>query len=238
MTRQDEMLLKARRQRTRAAIDLAMAGKWHQAVTANQKIIDEYADEVDAFNRLGRAYMELGVYSRARVAYQRTLEHDAGNAIARRNLERLSQMGEDREVPEEETLKVAPDQFMEETGKTGTAVLERPAPPTVLARLDAGATLDLAVEGNRLKAFSRSEEYIGQLNPLDAHRLIKLIHGGNRYSATVTAVREGRVNVILREAFRHASQADVISFPPRGGDDISETADPLGLRNDSADFEE
>ena len=108
-----------------------------------------------------------------------------------------------------------PRQFLGETGRTGTAVLERPAPPAVLARLDAGDNLDLSIEGSRLKAFTRRQDYIAQLNPRDAHRLIKLIQGGNTYGATVTGVDQGRVSVIIRETFRHPSQAHLLSFPPR-----------------------
>jgi len=254
MTYQEEIQIKVRRQRTRNAIELAMAGKWREAVTANQEIIEEFPGEVDAYNRLGRAYLELGVYSQAREAYRRTLEMDAANTIARKNLERLEQLGEDREVPEEETLRVEPSRFIEETGKTGTAVLERPAPPTVLARLVAGDTLDLSVEGTRLKAFTQHEGYIGQLNPLDAHRLIKLIHGGNRYHATVTSVDGGRVSVILRETYQHPSQANVLSFPPRAGsgprpyagdrtfrgglDEVGYAAEPLDNSDQSGDIED
>jgi tetratricopeptide (TPR) repeat protein len=212
----DDPQTKIRKLRTRGAIELAVAGKWREAVTANQEIVAEFPNEVDAYNRLGRAYLELGSYSQARAAYQRTLELDSANTIARKNLDRLSQLGEDTEVPDEETTKVEPRQFLEETGKTGTAVLERPAPPAVLARLDAGDKLDIKLEGSRLKAYNPRGDYIAQLGPRDAHRLIKLIQGGNTYSATVTGVNAGRVSVIIREAFRHPSQAHLLSFPPRG----------------------
>lgn len=212
----DDPQTKIRKLRTRSAIELAVAGKWRQAITANQEIVAEFPNEVDAYNRLGRAYLELGIFSQARAAYQRTLELDSANTIARKNLNRLSQLGEDTEVPDEETTRVEPRQFLEETGKTGTAVLERPAPPAVLARLDAGDNLALKLEGSRLKAFNPRDDYIAQLGPRDAHRLIKLIQGGNAYSATVTGVNTGRVSVIIRETFRHPSQAHLVSFPPRG----------------------
>jgi len=211
----DDPQTKIRKQRTRAAIELALAGKWRDAVTANQEIVAEFPNEVDAYNRLGRASLELGIYSQARAAYQRTMELDGANTIARKNLDRLSQLGEDTEVPDEETSRVEPRQFLEETGKSGTAVLDKPAPPAVLARLDSGDKLNLKLEGSRLKAFTPREDYIAQVGPRDAHRLIKLIQGGNVYSATVTGVNNGRVSVIIRESFRHPSQAHLVSFPPR-----------------------
>jgi tetratricopeptide (TPR) repeat protein len=212
----DDAQTKIRKLRNRQAIDLAVAGKWREAITVNQEIVAAFPNEVDAYNRLGRAYMETGVYSQARVAYQRTLDLDRANTIAKKNLERLKQLGDDLEVPDEETSKMEPRQFLGETGKTGTAVLERPAPPAVLARLDAGDNLDLNIDGSRLKASNQRHDYIAQLGARDAHRLIKLIQGGNSYSATVTGVELGRVSVIIRETFRHPSQAHLLSFPPRG----------------------
>ena len=135
----DDSQTKIRKLRTRGAIELALAGKWRDAVTANQEIVAEFPGEVDAYNRLGRAYLELGGYSQARAAYQRTLELDGANTIARKNLDRLSQLGEDKEVPDEETSRVEPRQFLEETGyrctdETDNAACKEflAAPPSVL----------------------------------------------------------------------------------------------------------
>ena len=41
-------------------------------------------------NRLGRAYMELGEYKEAEGAYRKTLAIDQYNAIAQKNLQRLT----------------------------------------------------------------------------------------------------------------------------------------------------
>lgn len=94
MTYQEERLARLKRQRSRQAIDLAMQGRWREAVSVNKLIIEDFPRDVDGYNRLGRAYMELGEYSQAREAYSRTIELDPFNTIARKNLQRLSYLGE------------------------------------------------------------------------------------------------------------------------------------------------
>ncbi|GAF77203.1 unnamed protein product, partial [marine sediment metagenome] len=80
------------RRSTKQAIALAMEGRWREAVAANESILENYPDDVDACNRLGRAYMELGEFSLARKAYSRAKELDPYNAIAEKNLRRLSHL--------------------------------------------------------------------------------------------------------------------------------------------------
>lgn len=78
------------RQSSQQAIALAIAGRWREAVAANKGIIESYPNDVDAYNRLGRAYMELGEHSLAREAYSLAKGLDPYNIIADKNLRRLS----------------------------------------------------------------------------------------------------------------------------------------------------
>ncbi len=141
MTYQEEGLARLKRQRSKQAIDLAMQGQWREAVAANKVIIESFPRDVDAYNRLGRAYMELGEYSQAREAYNRATELDPFNAIAKKNLQRLSYLGEavvSSEGSEGESRKVEPQQFIEEIGKAGVVNLYHLAPREIMARMVAG----------------------------------------------------------------------------------------------------
>ena len=62
MTRDEDRLLRLKQQRSKEAIDLAMQARWREAVDVNREIIEAFPEDVDTFNRLGRAYMELGQY--------------------------------------------------------------------------------------------------------------------------------------------------------------------------------
>lgn len=82
MAYQEEEQLRLKRQSSKQAVDLAMEGRWQEAVEVNRKIVDQFPNDVEAFNRLGRAYLELAIYPEAIAAYTRAKEIDPYNVIA------------------------------------------------------------------------------------------------------------------------------------------------------------
>ncbi len=203
------------RQSSKRAIALAMEGRWREAVETNKSIIEKFSNDVDAYNRLGRAYMELGEYLKAREAYSRAKELDPYNAIAEKNLRRLSHLGE--AVAEEDGFhRVEPWHFIEETGKAGVVGLFRLAPKEILARMVAGDRVYLRIDGANLVVENGRGEELGQVETKKAQRLIKLIKGGNRYMAAVVSSSEDMMAVIVREVYQHPSQVGQLSFPSRG----------------------
>src|SRR4030042_1299191 len=149
MTRDDERLLRFKQQRSREAIDLAMQARWQEAVDVNKEIIESFPEDVDAFNRLGRAYMELGNYAQAKEAYRRSVKLDPYNAIANRNLRRLNDLKETGKA-EVETDKVEPQQFIEEIGKAGVVTLNELAQKEKRALTVAGDKALLKIEGSSM----------------------------------------------------------------------------------------
>jgi tetratricopeptide (TPR) repeat protein len=207
-----------RRQRTKEAINLAMQGRWEEAITANRSIIEVFPNDINAYNRLGKALSELGQYAEAREAYNRALEIDPKNSIARRNLRRLSLLKEAQRAIGDDRHMVVPQLFIEETGKAGVASLELMAPKEVLAKLAAGDPVYLRPKGQGLIAENKLGEYLGQVEPRIGVRLAKLIEGGNRYIAAITSSADSEVKVIITEIFQHPSQAGRPSFPAKGYD--------------------
>jgi tetratricopeptide (TPR) repeat protein len=216
MANEKEETVRLVRQRSKQAVALAMEGRWQEAITANKAIIDSYPSDIDAYNRLGRAYTELGEYSLAREAYSRAKELDPYNAIAEKNLRRLSHLKDGEPMSEEGFQQVEPQVFIEETGKAGVVKLVQLAPKEVLARVDAGDNVHLRIQGSEIIAESSRHEYLGLVEPRHSQRLIKLMQGGNRYSATVISSSEDNLAVIIREVYQHPSQAGQLSFPSRG----------------------
>ena len=215
MTREDERLIRLKQQRSKEAIDLAMQARWQEAVNINKEIVKNYHEDVDAYNRLGRAYMELGKYKQALDAYKSTVKLDPYNAIASRNIRRLNDI-KDTDAGEVETGTVEPQQFIEEIGKAGVVALNELAPKEKRARVVAGDRVVLKASGSVLNVESGRGEYIGRVEPKHAQRLARLMQGGNLYSATVVRSTAEAVTVMIRETFQHASQAGKLSFPPKG----------------------
>lgn len=216
MSLDEERLIRLRQQRSKEAIDLAMQGRWREAVEVNQRIIEDFPRDVEAYNRLGRACMELGDYSQAREAYSRTVELDSFNAIANKNLQRLSYLKEAEASTEGDTDTVEPRHFIQEIGKSGVVNLYGEVPKEVLARTVAGDKVYFRIEGTNLIAENSRGEYLGQVELKHAQRLIKLMEGGNRYTAAVVSITGDIITIIIREVYQDPSQVGRLSFPPKG----------------------
>ncbi len=216
MTYQEEGQVRLKRLRAKQAIALAMEGRWREAVAINKSIVESFPGDIDAYNRLGRAYMELEKYSLAREAYSRTLELDPFNTIAAKNLHRLSLLGERPISSAGDSDTAKPQHFIEETGKAGVVNLHRLAPGEILARMVAGERVYLKINGSSLIVENNSRQYLGEVELKHGQRLVRLINGGNEYSATIVSSTDEKVTVIIREVYQHPSQVGQPSFLPRG----------------------
>ena len=226
-----------RRQRTQQAIQLAMQGQWQEAAAVNRAIIAAFPNDVDAYNRLGKALTELGHYSEAREAYAKTLELDSLNSIAQKNLARLATLGEGTDVQAEGGQKLSPQMFIAEMGKTGITILTRAAAKAA-ARMTAGDQVFLRRQNNTLVVESGQGEYLGEIEPKLGMRLIKLMEGGNEYAAAIATLSQDDVRVIIKETFKHPNQAGKPSFPPMAGDAFRAYTKEGLLRRDVGEEEE
>ncbi len=212
MVFQAEDRTRTKRQQADQAIQLALQGRWTEAVQLNQALVELFPGDVDALNRLGKALTELGRYPEARSTYMRALDADSLNSIARKNLARLSTLGETAK-PRIASQKLSPQMFIEETGKTGITTLLRPD-TSVSNRMTAGDQVGLHRQNGSLVIQSIEGEYLGEVDPKLAQRLMKLMDGGNEYVAAISALSERDVRVFIRETFQHGSQTGKLSFPP------------------------
>lgn len=237
MTREDEKLLRFKQQRSRDAINLAMQAHWQEAVDVNKEIIESFPADVDTFNRLGRAYMELGDYAQAKEAYSRSVMLDPYNAIAARNLRRLNDLGESVKA-EVETDRVEPYQFIEEIGKAGVVTLIDLAHKEKRALTVAGDKAVMKINGSSLTVENGRGEYLGKVEPKHAQRLIRLMLGGNQYAAVVVKSSADGMTVMVRETYQHPSQIGKLSFPPRGMEEFRPYVGDKLIKLEAEDEEE
>jgi tetratricopeptide (TPR) repeat protein len=237
MPRGEERLIRLKPLRSKEAIDLAMQGRWQEAVVINKEIIESYPDDVDTYNRLGRAYMELGDYTQARESYGQAVKLDPYNAITNRNLRRLEDLKEPVSL-EVETDKVEPHHFIEEIGKAGVVTLYDLAPKEIRARMVAGDKVSLKVDVASLIVENRRGEYLGRVDPKHAQRLVRLILGGNQYNAAVVSSKVDVMTLIIREIYQNPNQAGKLSFPPKGMEEVRPYVSEKILTSDSDSEEE
>jgi len=215
MTYQEQEQARQKWQRSKEAIALAMQGRWREAVAANKKIIESFPNDIDAYNRLGKACAELGEYSQAKEAYRRAVGLNPYNTIAQKNLRRLSHLEESPAGLEDGPRKAEPQHFIEEIGKAGVVSLCQLGPREIRARMVAGDSVNLKVEGSNLTVENARGEYLGQVEPRQGQRLIRLMEGGNEYTTTIVNSVEDMLTVIIREVYQDPSQAGTLSFPSR-----------------------
>ena len=110
----------------REAVNLALNGEWERATEVNKAILELFSDDVEAMNRLVKALIELGNYLDASAVLNQVCEVAPYNTIAKKNRARLDQLTADPESAStgfsKRTRKSAeaPQNFIEETGKSGT----------------------------------------------------------------------------------------------------------------------
>src|SRR5919199_2932183 len=170
-------------------------------------------NEVDAYNRLGKALTELGRYSEARDAYARAVKLDPLNGIATKNLQKLGKLASEGAAAPPPS-PVDPRLFIEESGKTTVTQLTDVRRTDATAKLSAGDHLKLARRGNQVIVTDTSDQEIGRIEPKLEQDLIKLLDMGNQYSVFVTAANEQAVHVIIRETHRSAQMGNRPSFRP------------------------
>ncbi len=198
------------------AIALAIQGRWEEAITTNKAILQLFPEDVNAYNRLGRALMELGKYSQAREAYSHALELDPYSNIARKNLDRLSYLDKLSLPPKGNHHRIALDLFIEEATKSGIVNLVHLAAKEIIAKMAASDEVYLQAEEQRLLVKNEQGEYLGEVEPRHGARLARLIEAGNRYIAAICGLGKNEVKVAIRETYQHPSQAGHPSFSLRG----------------------
>jgi tetratricopeptide (TPR) repeat protein len=239
MSYQEDKTGKIKRQTSKHAILLAMEGKWQESIDINKGIIQHFPHDADAHNRLGKAYMELGEYAKAKEAYELALKLDQYNTIAKKNLLRLSHLADEPPVAAGGTAQKAdPHLFIEEIGKAGVMNLYQIAASERLVKMMAGDKVVLQPQESSLAVANTRGEYLGLVPSKHGQRLIKLMEGGNKYTAAVVASNETSISVIIRETYQDPSQIDQVSFPGKRLDEIMPYGSDRVFRSEYEDEED
>jgi tetratricopeptide (TPR) repeat protein len=211
--------LRQKRTKSEQAISLAMKNRWDEAAQINREILDLFPNEVDAFNRLGKALTELGRYAEARDAYAQAVKLDPLNGIASKNLQRLGKLAAEGSAAPPPS-PVDPRLFIEESGKTTLTQLTDLRRGEAAAKLSAGDQLQLARRGNQVVVTDQTGIEIGRIEPKLEQDLIRLLDLGNQYAVFVTAASDQAVHVIIRETHRSAAMGNRPSFRPTAAQEV------------------
>jgi len=206
--------LKPRSQYADDAVQLAIAGKWDDAVKLNKFIIDSFGADEESQNRLGKALSELGKLKDAKSAYEAALKLNPMNSIAKKNAARINTLLHQKEGLKVGGTRVDLNLFVEEMGKTVITTLEGSS-PDICSKVAAGDVAELRADGDGIVAETSRGVRLGLLEAKLARRLIKFMRGGNRYQAGVTSCDGSSVKLIVREIYQDPRFAGKPSFPMR-----------------------
>jgi tetratricopeptide (TPR) repeat protein len=220
LTKQDEKL-RLRRRLQDQAVELAAKSRWQEAVETNRQLLG-LGEDADTFNRLGKAYFELGRLSEARDTYQQALRLNPSNTIAKKNTARIQELlarfGESTAQVRAARQLVDLRLFITETGKTALTTLVDVPRSAVVDAIVTGEKVDLRLEGRSVLVLDVDGNIVGRLEPKLAQRLGELMSGGNRYAAAVAQISNGQLRVLIRETYQDPSQRGRISFPGKLGE--------------------
>ncbi|SVA92629.1 uncharacterized protein METZ01_LOCUS145483, partial [marine metagenome] len=204
-------LHKVREDRTKKAVQHAVNFSWKEAAEMNQMIIEDFPWDLEAYNRLGKAFLELGKNRKASDAFRCALVISPKSPIASKNLNRLEKLNRSAGSKSVQSQSQAIN-FIEETGKTGVTKLVNISHDLDFSRLISGHSVELFINGKGMRVRTKAGEEIGAVEAKIGSRLRRLMEGGNKYEASITSASDSNISVIIREVYRDPSQAHTSSF--------------------------
>lgn len=223
------------------AIDLALNCRWEEAEELNNQLLQDEPTNTQYLNRLAKAKFELGKYSECKKIYAQVLELDPYNAIAQKNLKKVSAIKKDSVLKNGSNATVlSAALFYEEPGITELITLVKVAEPQKLVALSPGSMMHLNVKKKGIAVNDGFGVYIGAFPDDSAYHLMRLLEGGNKYQVIVKSVKSNAVTVLVRETFRSKKFKNQASFlqdaklmaysadniPLMGEDAVTDTEDP------------
>jgi len=194
--------------RSEKAIGLALNARWDEAAGLNLLLLEDYPEDIDTLNRLGRAYSELGNLSKAKACFQKVLKLDPYNTIASNNIKRLSNM-KAADIRKVASTTVDPDVFLEEPGKTKVVELEDLAMDSLLATLRTADPVELNVNKDSVTAVSTFGKRVGKLPSEAGGKIAAAAASGGKFTAVVKSVsinKDPSVSIFVREEQRGSKQ--------------------------------
>ena len=216
------------------AILAALSGKWQLALSLNKEILKSEPNDIEALNRLARAYSEIGNIKKAKVTAQKALKIDPFNPIASKALEKWKGLKKSEVYAQKPS---DPQIFLEEPGRTKILNLLHLGSPKIMAKLDAGDEVKLNSHPHKVSVNTFDGKYIGKLPDDLSARIRKLISLGNEYQVFIKSIDKNGVKVFIREVKRSSNLNDIPSFSSEKIEYVSFTPPELVHRKEEFEVE-
>lgn len=210
----------------RKAINLALKCQWKEAIKVNKLILKEDSLDIEALNRLSRAYLEIGDIKRALTISNKVLKIEPSNKIAERSIDKCK-----RSISCTDKIKIDingeqnidASVFLEEIGKTKLVSLINLGSPQNISKLYSGDEVKLQTHSHRATLTSQEGFYIGRLPDDLSARIKLLVKGGNTYKVFIKSICSSEITVFVKEIKRGSGLKNTMSFPMDKSELINES---------------
>jgi tetratricopeptide (TPR) repeat protein len=200
------------------AVNAAIAQQWAEAVTLNEKILNQDRTNIGATLRIGFAFLQQEKMKDARKYYQKALKLQPKNPVALENLERITIL-EESAGGKHPSIKIKanldPSMFLEIPGKTKSVTLVNLGQKNHLAELDIGEEVELKLRKRKIEARTLTGDFIGYLPDDVSKRMIYFIEANSTYIAHVKEATPTHVVIFVKEQEKGSKVAHHSSFPSR-----------------------
>lgn len=165
---------------TKKGVKAALAVDWALARDVNLEILEQDDKNVDAKVRLGKAYLELRDYAKARKCFKEVLIQDPINSVAKKNLELAK---------EEKHSPTTNGKFVNMISEPATfiqAQAEIVAKGFTASKLPMGANLELKVFSQMAKLFYMHKDQRVELAVITEPKIVKKLKTGRDDGAIFT----------------------------------------------------
>jgi len=191
------------------AIKAALNKNWNEAIALNEKILETLPNDIPTLNRIGICFSMIGENKTATARFEKVLEIDSHNPIAKNNLYRLKTNKETGLAnPYLQTVS-----FIEEPGKSKVVPLVSQGEPKVFSKLNIGEPVELAASKHKVKVCSGHDEFVGYLPDNISHRLLELLNAGYKYKTIMKSINPKNPQVFIQEIFASKKLKGIPSFP-------------------------
>lgn len=190
------------------AIKAAISRNWTEAISLNQAVLEITPSDIPTLNRLGIALTMAKESKKAIESFNKVLEIDPHNHIAKNNLMRLkANKKQGLANPYLQTVS-----FIEEPGKSKVVPLVSQGEPKIFSELNIGEPVELTTAKHKVRVV-KDNSFIGYLPDNVSHRLLKLITSGYKYKTIMKSVNPKNPQVFIQETHSSKKLHGIPSFP-------------------------
>jgi tetratricopeptide (TPR) repeat protein len=214
----------------RKAVRAALEQNWDEAVELNTEIMKLNPVDLNARIRLGKAYLHLGLFPKAKKLFKEILEQDPLNQIAKKNYE-LAKTGKAGKENHSKTQII-----VKEPGTTTEVSFNITEPKITSNNFTKGDELEIKALKKAIQVFAVLRDkrvYLGDLDSLITEKLNAAKDKGSELSAVFVSGNGKVVKILLKSSlpiFRGQKQEVKPYVKQTGFDEADEDEDSTNER--------